>query len=120
MVKNKYKILLIFFILIIISNQIIIHYAISIQSSDLETINIAGKQRMYSQQITKLALYSKDKKKTPSFRKNIAPLEKIIDRFKTADSYLKKNNRLQYNSASIDLLFKKNTNYTFAAKYNMG
>lgn len=111
MVKNKYKILLIFFILIIISSQIIINYAISIQSSDGETINIAGKQRMYSQQITKLALYSKDLENTTSYKKNIDTLEKIIGRFKKADSYLKQKNRLQYDSKSIDILFKKNTSY---------
>lgn len=111
MVKNKYKVLLIFFILIIITNQVIINYAISIQSSDAETINIAGKQRMYSQQITKLALYSKDLENTTSYIKNIDTLEKIIGRFKKANSYLKQKNRLQYNSKSVDILFKKNTSY---------
>ena len=110
MVKNKYKVLLIFFILII-SDQVIINYAISIQGSDAGTINIAGKQRMYSQQIAKLALYLNDIKNTTSFLKNIEVLEKTIDRFKKADSYLKQKNRLHYNSESIDILFKKNTSY---------
>jgi PAS domain S-box-containing protein len=111
LVKNKYKILVVFFFIIFIFNQIIINYAISVQSSDAETINIAGKQRMYSQQITKLALYLKDIENTASYIKNIDILEKIIGRFKKADSYLKQKNRLQYNSDSIAILFKKNTNY---------
>ena len=110
MVKNKYKVLLIFFILII-SNQVIINYAISIQGSDAGTINIAGKQRMYSQQIAKLALYLNDIKNTTSFLKNIEVLEKTIGRFKKADRYLKQKKRPQYNSESIDMLFKKNTSY---------
>lgn len=108
MEKNKYKALLIFFILIVISNQIIISDSISQQSSDAETINIAGKQRMYSQQITKIALYSNQVKNTPSYIENISNLKKIIDSFKKADTYLKQKNKLQYNDASLNILFEKN------------
>lgn len=97
--------------MIIISGQIIIENAISIQSSDAKTINVAGKQRMYSQQITKMALYANEAKNTPSFIKNIEPLKKVVDSFKKADTYLKEKNRLNYNDESIDLLFKKNTSY---------
>lgn len=111
MEKNKYKVLLIIFILIIISNQIIISDSISLQNSDAETINIAGKQRMYSQQITKMALYSKEAKNTSSRIENISNLQKVIDSFKRADTYLKQKNKLQYNSESINILFEKNSPY---------
>ena len=111
MVKKKYKAILIFFILIITSSQIIIHFAISTQSADAEIVNTAGKQRRYGQQITKLTLYSRDIKNAASFNKNIAPLKKIIQRFKKADSYLKQKNRLQINSDSLNILFKKNSLY---------
>jgi nitrate/nitrite-specific signal transduction histidine kinase len=97
--------------LIIIFNQIFFNIAISRQSSDAETINIAGKQRMYSQQITKKALYLNEIKNDPSHIKNIATLKKIIALFEEADKYLKQKNRLHYNSESINILFKKNTPY---------
>jgi PAS domain S-box-containing protein len=95
----------------IISGQIIIQNAISTQNSYAKTINIAGKQRMYSQQITKMALYANEVKNTPSFIKNIEPLKNIVDSFKKADMYLKQRNSLKYNNESINLLFKKNTSY---------
>tara|TARA_R110002126_G_scaffold142037_1_gene287492 strand:+ start:8518 stop:10596 length:2079 start_codon:yes stop_codon:yes gene_type:complete len=95
----------------IISGQIIIQNAISTQSSDAKTINVAGKQRMYSQQITKIALYANEVKNTSSFIKHIESLKNIVDSFKKADTYLKQKNSLQYRNASIDILFKKNTSF---------
>lgn len=97
--------------MIIISSQIIIHNAISIQSADAQIINIAGKQRMYSQRITKMVLYANELKNSPSFLKNIAILKKQIDRFKKADTYLKRKNKLHQNNDLIHLLFEKNTPY---------
>jgi PAS domain S-box-containing protein len=111
LVKNKYNILIIFFILIIIANQIIVSVSISEQSSNGEMINIAGKQRMYSQQITKLALYLNSVYKSPSRIQDISNLQKAIDSFKKADAYLKQKNILLNNSESINILFKKNTPY---------
>jgi PAS domain S-box-containing protein len=107
--KNRHKLLLIFFILIIISNQIIVSDSISHQGSDAEIINIAGKQRMYSQKITKLALYLDDVKNTPSYIENISNLKKVIYSFKKADTYLKQKNTLRYKSESLNILFEKNT-----------
>tara|TARA_R110001592_G_scaffold218058_1_gene471966 strand:+ start:456 stop:2537 length:2082 start_codon:yes stop_codon:yes gene_type:complete len=97
--------------LIIIANQITVSVSISEQSSNAETINIAGKQRMYSQQITKLALYLNDVYRSPSRIQDISNLQKAIDSFKKADAYLKQKNILLYNSESINILFKKNTSY---------
>ncbi|WP_157691911.1 PAS domain S-box protein [Polaribacter sp. KT25b] len=94
--------------MIIIANQIIISNSISKQSSDAETINIAGKQRMYSQLITKMALYTKNANLQDD---NISNLKKVIDSFKKADTYLKQKNKLQYNIESLDILFNKNTPY---------
>jgi PAS domain S-box-containing protein len=111
LVKNKYNILIIFFILIIIANQIIVSVSIFEQSSNGETINIAGKQRMYSQQITKLALYLNDVNRSPSRIQGITNLQKAIESFKKADAYLKQKNILFNNSESINILFKKNTPY---------
>ena len=105
MVKKKYLLLAIVFILIIIINQIIIHNAITLQSSDAKTINVAGKQRMYSQQITKIALYSDKEKHSSSYDKDIETLDSIIDRFIKADTYLKKRNNLLYQNTGIDSLF---------------
>lgn len=109
--KHKYNILLVFFILMIIANQIIVSVSISEQSSNGETINIAGKQRMYSQQITKLALYLNDVYRSPSRIQDLSNLQKAIESFKKADAYLKQKNKLVYNSEPINILFKKNTPY---------
>jgi PAS domain S-box-containing protein len=109
--KYKYNILIIFFILTIIVNQIIISVAISEQTSNGKTINIAGKQRMYSQQITKLALQLNNVYGNPSRIQNISNLQKAIDSFKKADFYLKQENILLNNSESINILLKKNTPY---------
>jgi PAS domain S-box-containing protein len=95
----------------IIANQIIVSVSIFEQSSNGETINIAGKQRMYSQQITKLALYLNDVNRSPSRIQGITNLQKAIESFKKADAYLKQKNILFNNSESINILFKKNTPY---------
>ena len=93
--KNKYKIVLVFFILMIIVNQIIVSVSISEHSSKGETINIAGKQRMYSQQITKLTLYLNDVYRGPSRIQDISNLQKTIDSFKKAEEIISEEiNRL--------------------------
>ncbi len=108
MKKRKYIVLLIGIILIIIFNQVIINKVISQQSSDAETINVAGKQRMYSQQIAKIASYIKESKNTSSRKTNIKTLDSIIDCFVKANTYLKEKNKLEYHKTGIDTLFKKN------------
>jgi PAS domain S-box-containing protein len=109
--KYRYNILLLLFILTIIANQIIFSVAISEQTSNGKTINIAGKQRMYSQQITKLALDLNDVRRNSSRIPNISNLQKAIESFKKADVYLKQENILLNNSESINILLKKNTLY---------
>lgn len=111
MEKNKYSILLIIFILIIIFNQIVISNSISQQKSDAEIINIAGKQRMYSQKITKMALYLRDVRNTSLHTQYIADFEKIIANFEKADTYIKQKNSALDKGKSIDLLFEKNIPY---------
>ncbi|WP_170064479.1 PAS domain-containing sensor histidine kinase [Polaribacter glomeratus] len=97
--------------MIIICNQVLINNAISQQGNDVETINIAGKQRMYSQQITKIAFYSNKIRNTSSYIENIEALKKIMHRFKKADTYLKQKNKTTYNNESINILFEKNILY---------
>ena len=111
MIKNRFKILLIFFILIIISNQIIVQNTISKQSSASETINIAGKQRQYSQQISKIALKFDDYKRDSSFNKKVLNLKQIVDRFKKADTFLKQKNSDESDNEAIKNLFIINTPY---------
>jgi PAS domain S-box-containing protein len=107
----KYNIQLLLIILAIIANQIIVSVAISDQTANWKTINIAGKQRMYSQQIAKLALDLNNVYRNSSRIQNISNLQKAIESFKKADVYLKQENRLLDNSESINILFKKNTPY---------
>ena len=111
LMKYNYNLLLVLFILTIIANQIIVSVAISQQVSSGKTINIAGKQRMYSQQITKLALDLNNVYRDTSRIQNISNIQKAIDSFKKADAYLKQENRLLNDRESIKIIFKKNTPY---------
>ena len=108
MIKNKYIVILIFFVVIIITNQVIVQVDISRQSSDAEIINTAGRQRMYSQQIAKMALYAREVENSPFYEKDIEILEKILDSFKRANEYLQKVNEVNYKKSSLKTLFKKN------------
>ncbi len=107
--KIKYSILLFFLLMVIITNHIIVSASISEQRSNGEIINIAGKQRMYSQQITKLALYLSDVSRSSS--RVLSNLQKGIENFKKGYAYLKQKNIVLNNSESFDILFKKNTSY---------
>jgi diguanylate cyclase (GGDEF)-like protein len=54
--RNKYRISIGLLIMLVLLNQILVQHAMNIQQQNAELINMAGKQRMYSQRIVKAAL----------------------------------------------------------------
>lgn len=72
----------------------------------VKVVNISGRQRMYSQRITKLALYLNDKRETTSTKLKIETLQKSINNFSEAHQYLKNTHISQYNNDILTALFK--------------
>src|SRR5689334_2695256 len=58
--RNQYLLFISSIVVIIIANQAIIQYDLSLQNEDAHLINIAGRQRMLSQRIAKRVLYIRD------------------------------------------------------------
>lgn len=54
--RNKYRISIGLLVMLVLLNQILVQHAMDIQQENAELINMAGKQRMYSQRIVKAAL----------------------------------------------------------------
>lgn len=77
------------------------------QSSISKIINTAGKQRMYSQKITKLAFYIQQKTVTDYFNLEVTSLKKEIDSFNEAHEFLNKFHVEQYKNLALTDLFKE-------------
>jgi nitrate/nitrite-specific signal transduction histidine kinase len=99
------------FSIIIISSQIIFHFDIKRQAYDAEIINKAGRQRMYSQQITKMALYANEVKNSSFYYFDLETLRKIIHNFSDANTYLRDINTKHYKQDTLTALFKENEPY---------
>ena len=54
--RNKYTISIVLLALLVLLNQMMVQHLINVQQDNAELINVAGKQRMYSQKIAKAAL----------------------------------------------------------------
>ena len=109
-VKNRYFIFVITIILTIIVNQVIVQYSINQKSSDALLINIAGRQRMLSQQISKIILFLGHNLNDQTSYYSKASLAKITNEWQTANAYLTTEN-LKDNNHLIDSLFKVNQPY---------
>ncbi|HEY5824654.1 MAG TPA: PAS domain S-box protein [Cyclobacteriaceae bacterium] len=98
-------------ILTIVVGQIIIQYDLNKQNEDARLINIAGRQRMLSQRISKLVLYiHNDSRSTdkPPFNR-IDTLRNLITNWKEVHELLVAKSSNGENSAEIDSLLKINT-----------
>lgn len=109
--KKKIILACIIFVLITVSSQIIFYLDIKRQAYDAEIINISGKQRTYSQQITKITLYANEVKNLYRYYIDLDSLANLIDDFSHDNYYLKNINNSIYNDHEIDTLFKKNQFY---------
>ena len=111
MLKYKFIFALLLIIVVILINQVLIQVDLNKQSNDANVINVAGKQRMFSQQITKIAYEASELSKNSLYNNDIKVLEKVIDTFTQTNNYLKKVNTKDYKKSSIDSLFKINQAY---------
>jgi nitrate/nitrite-specific signal transduction histidine kinase len=109
--KKKIILASILFILITASSQFIFYLDIKRQSYDAKIVNTSGKQRMYSQQISKMALYTNDVNDLYKNYISLDSLTDIIDDFTQDNYYLKNVNNDNYKNPAIDSLFAKNQVY---------
>ncbi|KGL58718.1 type IV pili methyl-accepting chemotaxis transducer N-terminal domain-containing protein [Polaribacter sp. Hel1_85] len=109
--KKKIILASILFILITVSSQYIFYLDIKRQSYDAKIVNTSGKQRMYSQQISKIALYTNNVNDLYKNYISLDSITNIIDDFTQDNYYLKNINTQNYKNPAIDSLFLKNQVY---------
>ena len=109
--KQKIIISFILFILIVIINQVLFQIDIKNQSYDAEVINKAGKQRMYSQQIAKIAMYANEVNNSSFYDFNMKTLNKVIADFTEANTFLENMNTNYYKNNTLDSLYAENNIY---------
>jgi nitrate/nitrite-specific signal transduction histidine kinase len=109
--KQKIIISFILFILIVIINQVLFQIDIKNQSYDAKVINKAGKQRMYSQQIAKIAMYANEVNNSSFYDFNMKTLNKVIANFTEANTFLENMNTNYYKNNTLDSLYAENNIY---------
>ena len=109
--KQKIIISFILFILIVIINQVLFQIDIKNQSYDAKVINKAGKQRMYSQQIAKIAMYANEVNNSSFYDFNMKTLNKVIADFTEANTFLENMNTNYYKNNTLDSLYAENNIY---------
>jgi signal transduction histidine kinase len=101
--KIRYIIFIATVIITIIANELIVQYNINLQLTDAKIINMAGKQRMLSQRITKEVLFLED----TLIKTNQANLRNLAAEWSKAHSLLSQGKAGIKNTAKIDSLFER-------------
>lgn len=109
--KRRYLFFIVSVVVVIICTQLVVQYDISLQNSDAHLINQAGRQRMLSQRISKIALYlyynSKNVSPAPDhFRDS---LKVLADEFERSHFDLIKRNESGEKSEAIAYHLQQNT-----------
>jgi PAS domain S-box-containing protein len=113
-VSNSLKIRYFFFIativLTLVATQFIVQYDLDQQSEDARLINVAGRQRMLSQRISKLILFFQyqGKDKTLPGYYNLDSLKRLTNQWEKANNYLISQNSERGKSAAIKFLLDEN------------
>lgn len=96
---------------IILAVRFFVEQSLDQQNEDAKLINVAGRQRMLSQRISKLSLflYYGSQKKELGHNYSIDSLKKYADKWKTVHLQLMEQNRQGRNSKRIDSLLRANT-----------
>jgi signal transduction histidine kinase len=84
--KKVYYISLFTIISVLLFNLILIQYSIYIQKADSKVLNIAGRQRMLSQRIAKVALFIQNNNNKPTTNYNVAKLNSLVNHWERQDS----------------------------------
>jgi PAS domain S-box-containing protein len=113
--KERYTIFIASIIIIILATQAVVQYDLDQQNEDARLINMAGRQRMLSQRISKLVLYIENSvssagKPSPELHQ-VDSLEKIVNEWERVHQMLVDRSEDEQNSPTIDSLLLVNTNY---------
>ena len=109
--KKKVIFTFILFIIIVLSSQIIFHFDIKRQYYDAEIINKTGKQRMFSQKLTKIALLANNAINTDEFLSKINDFEESFKNFTDGNHYINNIDLDFYESPYLVDLYKTNNLY---------
>lgn len=113
--KERYTIFIASIVIIILATQGVVQYDLGQQNEDAKLINLAGRQRMLSQRISKLTLYienSIEKMGQPNPQwHQIDTLKRIVDEWERVHYMLLDRSTTGQNSGTIDSLLKVNSTY---------
>ncbi|MCE5286612.1 MAG: diguanylate cyclase [Pelosinus sp.] len=104
--RHRYLLALSIIALLLLISQVLIQYSLSEQLGDARVINIAGRQRMLSQRISKCVLL---------LQGTLSPQERAAHKQELAESialWRKSNHSLQYGDSGIGLLGRKSPTIT--------
>lgn len=113
--KERYSIFIATIVIIILATQAVVQYDLDQQNEDARLINVAGRQRMLSQRISKLTLYIENGvqlngKPNPEWHQ-LDSLKKIVNEWETIHHQLLDRSNTGDNSPVIDSLLNVNTTY---------
>jgi PAS domain S-box-containing protein len=113
--KERYTIFIASIVLTILATQAVVQYDLDQQNEDARLINVAGRQRMLSQRISKLMLYIQKSvvaEGVPNSQYHqIDSLKKVVDEWDRVHEMLLMRSTTGDNSRTIDSLLKVNTAY---------
>ncbi|WP_417860476.1 PAS domain S-box protein [Winogradskyella sediminis] len=110
-IKYKYLLFVSTFILIILAMLLFIQHSINAQITDAHLINVSGRQRMLSQNLTKLAYKINYNEVEENNEKYIKTLDSILTEWETRHRYLHDINKDKWKNKTIDSLLLINEKY---------
>src|SRR5262245_19285471 len=108
--RNRYFLFIGSIVFTIVISQFIIQYDLDQQSEDARLINVAARQRMLSQRISKLVLfinYETNERDLPEYY-NLDSLRIMVKRWQDANQYLIAQNENTRKSEEIRVLLNEN------------
>src|SRR6187549_567224 len=101
--KGRYFIFIGSILILIIASQIIIQYDLSQKTEDARLINVAGRQRMLSQRISKVILFIKTEAKENKIKpERFDTLQNLLTQWRRANTILLQRSLDNKNSTTID------------------
>jgi PAS domain S-box-containing protein len=113
--KERYSIFIASIIVIILATQAVVQYDLDQENEDAKLINLAGRQRMLSQRISKLVLYIENGvtstgKPDPGLHQ-LDTLRKIVNEWESVHQMLLDRAEAGHDSRKIDSLLRVSSNY---------